>query len=316
MTGPSPTMQTVLDRLAAEDAGLADPTTLAPQHGRALAELTNLRWNADLPPVREARTVMHAGLPGRWIVPENASIADAILHVHGGGWAFCSAATHEAASRRLAIACGCPVLTVDYRLAPEHPYPAGLDDLLQAWQARDPTRRWSLAGDSAGANLALAAALRLVAAGEAMPATLLLFYGVYGADFETDSYLERENGPGLTRAKMIRYWDWYAPAAVRDDPSVSPLAAADEALAALPPLYLNAAGLDPLLSDTERLVARLVGLGRNDCFDLIEGVVHGFMQMSAALPEARDAFDRAGTAFRDITSTAAPGGAAQQGGRP
>ncbi|ETW14070.1 esterase [Roseivivax marinus] len=316
MTGPSPTMQTVLDRLATEDAGLVDPTTLRPQHGRALAELTNMRWNADLPAVREARNVMHAGLPGRWIVPEDDTGTDAILHVHGGGWAFCSVATHEAASRRLANACGCPVLTVDYRLAPEHPYPAGLDDILRAWGASDPARRWSMAGDSAGANLALAATLRLIAADAALPAALLLFYGVYGADFETESYRARENGPGLTRAKMMRYWDWYAAPTLRDDPCVAPLAAQDAALAALPPLYLNAAGLDPLLSDTERLVERLRALGRNDRFDRIEGVVHGFMQMGAALPEARDAFDRAGAAFRHITSTAARGGVAQQGGRP
>ena len=316
MTSPSATMETVLARLAIEDAGLADPTTLAPQHGRALAELVNMRWNADLPEVRETRTVMHAGMPGRWIVPETDTGTDAILHVHGGGWAFCSVATHEAASRRLANACCCPVLTVDYRLAPEHPYPAGLDDLLRAWRARDPVRRWSLAGDSAGANLALSLALRLVASGEMRPTALMLFYGVYGADFETESYRERENGPGLTRAKMMRYWDWYAPLAARDDPCVAPLAATDTALEALPPLYFNAAGLDPLLSDTEQLVARLHRLGRDDRFDRIEGVVHGFMQMGAVLPEARDAFDRAGAAFRDFTSTAARGGVAQQGGRP
>ncbi|MHA6344250.1 alpha/beta hydrolase fold domain-containing protein [Roseivivax sp. CAU 1761] len=316
MTGPSPTMQAVLDRLGAEDAGLADPTTLAPQHGRALADLTNLRWNADLPAVRTARTVMHAGLPGRWIVPENDTGTEAILHAHGGGWAFCSAATHEGAARRLANACGCPVLTVDYRLAPEHPYPAGLDDLARVWDACDPERRWSLAGDSAGANLALALALRLIAAEAALPAALLLFYGVYGADFDTESYRTRENGPGLTRAKMMRYWDWYAPVSRRDDPFVAPLAASDAALAALPPLYLNAAGLDPLMSDTERLAARLTALGRADRCDRIAGVVHGFMQMGAALPEARDAFARAGAAFRDITSTAARGGAAQLGGRP
>lgn len=305
MTGPSSTMKAVLDRLAAEDAGLADPTTMLPQDGRALAELTNQRWNADLPDMREARTVMHAGLPAHWVVPENDAGTDAILHVHGGGWALCSAQTHEGASRRLASTCGCPVLTVDYRLAPEHPYPAGLEDLLQAWAERDASRRWSLAGDSAGANLALATALRLVAAKDALPASLLLFYGVYGADFDTESYRARADGPGLTRAKMMRYWDWYAPARVRDDPFVAPLAASDEALVALPPLYLNAAGLDPLLSDTERLAARLRRLGRADFFDRIEGVVHGFMQMGAALPEARHAFQRAGAAFRDITSNAA-----------
>ncbi|GGB21986.1 alpha/beta hydrolase [Allosediminivita pacifica] len=305
MTGPSASMRAVLERLGAEDAGLGDPTLLLPQHGRTLAELTNLRWNAELPEMAEARTMMHAGMPARRVVPANDRGTDAILHVHGGGWAFCSPQTHEGASRRLAEACGCPVLTVDYRLAPEHPYPAALDDLLRAWEARDPSRRWSLAGDSAGANLALALTLGLIEAKAALPATLLLFYGVYGADFETESYRERAEGPGLTRAKMMRYWDWYAAASERGDPLVAPLAARDAALAALPPIYLNAAGLDPLLSDTELLVARLRAIGRDDPFDRIEGVVHGFMQMGSALPEARDAFARAGAAFGRLTSTAA-----------
>jgi acetyl esterase len=271
---------------------------LEPQAGRALAALTNIRWNEDLPPVAESRTLMHAGLPARLVVPEGDTGRDAILHVHGGGWAFCSAATHEGAARRIANATGARVLTVEYRLAPEHPYPHGLEDVLAAWAARDTDLRWSMAGDSAGANLALAAMLRLIDEGGALPAQALLFYGVYGADFSTPSYELYADGPGLTRAKMQRYWNWYAARELRERPAVSPLAASDAALAALPPLYLNAAGLDPLCSDTELLAARLRALGRNDPFDLFEGVVHGFMQMGLALPEARDAFQRAGAVFR------------------
>lgn len=302
MTAPSTTMQAVLDRLAREDAGLGDPTLLEPQHGRTLAALGNLRWNEDLPEMSEARNVIHAGMPARLVVPRNDTGREAILHVHGGGWAFCSPITHESAARRLAEACACPVLTFDYRLAPEHPYPAGLDDVVEAWSARDRSRRWSLAGDSAGANLALAAMLRLLDEGTELPATALLFYGVYGADFATPSYLSNADGPGLTRAKMMRYWDWYTAEDQRVQPCVAPLAASDAQLSALPPLYLNAAALDPLLSDTEQLVARLRALGRGDRYDLFEGVVHGFMQMGNALPEAREAFVKSGEAFRQITA--------------
>ncbi|MDD7973056.1 alpha/beta hydrolase [Roseinatronobacter alkalisoli] len=299
MNTPSDTMRAVLNRLAMEDSELADPTTLEPQQGRTLAALTNLRWNEDLPVMADARVVMHAGsIPARWVVPPNDNGRDAILHVHGGGWAFCSPTTHEGAARRLALACGCPVLTFDYRKAPEHPWPAGLDDVAEAWHARDPARRWSLAGDSAGANLALCAMLRLIAEGAVLPAQALLFYGVYGADFETESYVANAAGPGLTRAKMQRYWDWYAPQELRSTPEVAPLLADDAALAALPPLYLNAAMLDPLFSDSAQLVARLRALGRDDPFDRIDGVVHGFMQMGLVLPEAREAFARAGKVFR------------------
>ncbi|MEV8465351.1 alpha/beta hydrolase [Fluviibacterium sp. DFM31] len=302
MTQPSPSMRRVLDRLAREDADLGDPTQMAPQHGRTMAALCNLRWNDPLPTVAEARNVLHAGLPARWVVPDNDKGTHALLHVHGGGWAFCSPTTHEGAARRLAQACACPVLTVDYRLAPENPYPAGLEDVLAAWRGRDGARDWGICGDSAGANLALAAMLRLIDEAEDLPVAALLFYGVYGAEFDTESYLAHSDGPGLTRDKMRRYWDWYADADARADPCVAPLRASIAQLAALPPLYLNAAEIDPLLSDTEQLVARLRGLGRDDPYDRIDGVVHGFMQMGQALPEARGAFDRAGQIFQDITA--------------
>lgn len=295
-------MQAVLDRLIVEDSELVDPTSLPSDAGRALAELSNLRWNSDLPDVAKARTVMIDDMPARYVVPHNDLGSDAILHVHGGGWAFCSAATHEGAARRLAIATCAPVLTFEYRLAPEHPYPSGLDDCLDAWSARDRSRRWSIAGDSAGANLALAGLLRILEEGGEPPICALLFYGVFGADFSTRSYTEFADGPGLTRAKMRRFWDWYAPGNVRHLPSVAPLKADDAQLSALPPLYLNAAGLDPLRSDAEALAERLRDLGRDDGFDLFHGVVHGFMQMASVLPEAQSAFDKAGAFFKERTA--------------
>ncbi|WP_068112208.1 alpha/beta hydrolase [Tropicimonas marinistellae] len=300
MRHPSPSMKAVLKRLEIEDAGLPHPTDVEPMHGRSLSLLNNLRWNEDLPEMAEARTVLHAGMPSRLVVPDNDEGSDAILQVHGGGWAFCSPATHEGAARRLANACRAPVLTFDYRLAPEHPYPLGLDDCLAAWEARPRDRRWSLAGDSAGANLCLALMLRLLAERREMPATALLFYGVYGADFETDSYIEQADGPGLTRAGMRAYWNLYAQPEDRADPLVAPLCATDSELARLPLLYLNAAELDPLRSDTELLVARLKAVGRSDRYDLCRGVIHGFMQMGNALPEATEAFERAGEAFREV----------------
>ncbi|NDR58813.1 alpha/beta hydrolase [Aliiruegeria sabulilitoris] len=301
MRKPSASMQSILERLAREDAGLPHPTDVAAPHGRMLALLNNLRWNENLPKMAEARTVLHAGMPSRLVVPENDAGSDAILHVHGGGWAFCSPATHEGAARRLAVACRAPVLTIDYRLAPEHPYPCGLEDCLAAWEACEPDRRWSIAGDSAGANLCLALMLRLLADGRDMPAAALLFYGVYGADFETESYVEQAEGPGLTRAGMRAYWNLYALPEQRADPLVAPLCASDPDLARLPPLYLNSAELDPLRSDTELLVARLRAIGRSDRHDLCRGVIHGFMQMGNALPEAQIAFERVGETFREMT---------------
>lgn len=199
------------------------------------------------------------------------------------------------------------VIGIDYRLAPEHPYPAGLDDVVAAWRALPETlvrRRIAgpvgVSGDSAGANLALALMLREQGAGQSLPGFGLLFYGVYAVDNDTDSHRQFGSvGYGLTSERMARYRDWYVPdPATRALPPVSPLTAPDDALRALPSLYLNAAGLDPLLSDTISLGERLRALGRADPVRVHRGVIHGFMQMTTVLPEARTAFAEAGAWVR------------------
>lgn len=310
----SPEMRVVLDRLAVEDAGLPDPTLLPPAEGRALTARLNARWNVDLPAMAAVCSLSVPGgdgrpVPVRLLVPPQAD-PGFILYVHGGGWAFCSAETHERAARLLALDAGVAVATFDYRLAPEHPFPAGLDDCVALWRAAAagavdglPTAGpRAIAGDSAGANLALALMLHEQRQGRRLPDLALLFYGAYGADFDTPSYRDRADGPGLTRAKMMRYWDWYAPPGRVDraDPLVAPLHADDASLAGLPPLYLTAAEIDPLRSDTELLHARLAALGRRDPFRLHEGVVHGFLQMSTRLAAARTAIAEAGSAFRQL----------------
>lgn len=298
-------MRAVLDRLATEDGPQPDPTLLPPAEGRAVAEASNRRWNREGPVMARELIVETAdGRRAYVYIPKGDSGVQAILYIHGGGWSYCSAATHDGAARWLADAAGAPVVTFDYRLAPEHRYPAGLEDCLSVWAGREgilPGRIWSVSGDSAGANLAMAMMLRLD--GRDLPQSGLLFYGVYDADFDSPSYRAIAEGPGLTHDKMRRYWDFYTgPDADRlADPCLTPANAPDAALAALPPLYLNAAEIDPLCSDSEKLAARLHALGREDRFDLIAGVVHGFMQMSLWLPQSIDAYRRAGDAFRDIT---------------
>lgn len=302
----APEMRAVLDRLAAEDGPQPDPTLLPAAEGRALAEASNRRWNAAEEPAMARQLIVETRCGRRAYVflPQGDTGTQAILYVHGGGWSFCSAATHDGAARQLAQETGAAVITFDYRLAPEHRYPAGLEDCLQIWAGREailPGRVWSVSGDSAGANLALAMILRLPSADQ--PRMGLLFYGVYDADFESPSYCAVAEGPGLTRDKMRRYWDFYTgPDADRGaDPCLTPARASDAALAVLPPLYLNAAEIDPLCSDSQTLAARLHALGRRDRFDLIPGVIHGFMQMSLWLPQSRDAYRRAAAAFRADT---------------
>lgn len=311
---PNPEMAAIMARLAAEDGHLPDPTTVPAAEGRAQAEAGNIRWNRDPPPMETAELTLPGGTgprPARLYRPPSAR--GAILYIHGGGWAFCSLDTHERAMRCLAEVTGMAVIGIDYRLAPEHPYPAGLDDAVATWRALPEllvrhglSGPIGISGDSAGANLALALMLREQAASRPLPGFGLLFYGVYAVDHDTDSH--RRFGPGgygLTTAKMIRYRDWYAPdPATWGEPLVSPLTASDAALRALPPLYLNAAGLDPLLSDTLLLGERLRTLGRADPVRVHRGVVHGFMQMTLALDEARTAFTEAGVWARRFNENA------------
>nr|WP_278423191.1 alpha/beta hydrolase fold domain-containing protein [Brucella anthropi] len=106
----------------------------------------------------------------------------------------------------------------------------------------------------------------------------------------------------LTRAKMQRYWAFYAgQQEIADDPLACPLVASDDALAALPPLYLLAAAVDPLLSDTLSLHERLEAVGRNDDFHIVPGVVHGFLQNTRELAAARKALEGAGRAARQFS---------------
>ena len=302
---PTPQMASIMDRLAMEDGHLEDPTLLPAADGRAQAAAGNVRWNRDLPVMAGTAELTVSGEGGTKVPacvwrPEAAS--GTILHIHGGGWAFCSVATHERATRCLARASAMTVVGIDYRLAPEHPFPAGLNDCIAAWRhlRADAARHgftgpFGIAGDSAGANLALALMLHEQAEGRPAPDFGLLFYGVYAADPETPSHRKFGSGFGLTTAKMGRFWDWYVPdARRREDPLAAPLHADDAALRALPPLYLNAASLDPLMSDTVLLGERLRRLGRTDEVHIHEGVIHGFMQMTLELDEANDAFARAG----------------------
>ncbi|MDF2374308.1 MAG: alpha/beta hydrolase [Rhizobiaceae bacterium] len=317
---PSPEMRTILERLAQEDGGLADPTMMPPSEGRAQASRSNQRWNDATPPMAQicdfllTEGTSHP-IACRILFPENPA-SGAILYLHGGGWAYCNMDTHDRAARLLAQEAGVPVVLCDYRLAPEHPFPAGLDDCIHVWRAmagrHGPfaglTGPLAISGDSAGANLALALMIAEQKAERddgTLPDLGLLFYGVYGADFSTPSYVECADGPGLTRGKMMRYFDWYSPQASRQEPLVAPLRASDAMLRALPPLYLNAAEIDPLRSDSEQLYARLSSLGRADRFRIHSGVVHGFMQMSLELEEARQALSDAGAAFRSFVAQAA-----------
>jgi acetyl esterase len=192
-------------------------------------------------------------LPVRLYVPSDAP-QGLIVYLHGGGWVVGTVAAYHPFTATLANRTGCAVLSVDYRLAPEFPYPVPLEDAVAAleWAAREGAHAIGVGpkilvamGDSAGGNLATVAARLHNQAGRARPVDLqVLAYPVTGHDFDTPSYLEFAEGNLLTRNDMKWFWNHYCPdPKLRANPSASPLLAPD--LSASPQALVLAAGRDP-----------------------------------------------------------------------
>ncbi|MBL8831967.1 MAG: alpha/beta hydrolase fold domain-containing protein [Rhodospirillales bacterium] len=271
-----------------------------PAGARAEQERRRAPWNEGGPVMAETRELTLA-LPGRTMaarlyVPEGAGDG-LVLFVHGGGWVIGSLATHDRLTRMLAHLSGMRFLGIAYRKAPEHPYPAALEDTMDAWDwaqanaASLGARRFAMAGDSAGANLAVAAALVLGSAGGKLPETVASIYGVLDSNLDTVSYLMRGDGRfGLSRASMAMYWDLYCPdAGQRAAFSVAPSRAPEERLHALRKPFLLAAGLDPLRDDSRRMRDVLLAAGIDTVYSEYPRANHGFCHLSATSKAARSA---------------------------
>jgi acetyl esterase len=231
--------------------------------------------------------------------PDAAATLPLILYVHGGGWTFGSVDSHENEMRYLALSAQAAVLGFDYRLAPEAAFPAPLDDLLAAIEAvqalalagKADASRWAIAGDSAGAHLALAAMLSRRDAGAALPSAAGLFYGCYAPRFDNESNeLFGSADFGLSNTRMRWYWANLLGGATPDALS-APL---DADFTGLPPAYLLAAGLDPLRDDTLQLAARFAAAGVPHELLTVPGVIHGFLGRAPRLPAAQRALRGAG----------------------
>ena len=296
MTRVDPHMAEILKLVAALD--LPPFESLSATEARAVAEERNRFWNEGNPMVAELREVALPGPGGtlrlRLYVPAGADAGGpGILFIHGGGWVICSLDTHDGVCRRLANAAQLRVASLDYRLAPEHPFPAPLDDCVAAvrWLAAegaalgiDP-QRIALAGDSAGANLALATLLALRDGGHRLPRTAALIYGAYQYEFTGGSYNAFGGGEYILSAPTMRWFrDHYLPdPAQRRNPLAAPLLAD---LAGLPPLYVAAAELDPLRDDSDALAGKLARAGVDFDYRLWRGVTHACIMFSRMLPEA------------------------------
>lgn len=299
-----PAVATVLAEMAA--AGLPPYIGMTPAEARRANAERNAFWNESPIPLADVRDLEVTGGPRpvnvrRYLPDKAARWSGTIVFVHGGGWLFGSIDTHDNIARRLALAAGRPVVSVDYALAPEQPWPAGLEDVLAVvrWLADDrevaaETRaRIALAGDSAGANLALAACLALRDRAGPTPCAAALVYGAYSDDHESPSHAAYGDGRFvLTTAAMRWFWDHYAPEpAQRRDPLVAPLHAD---LRGLPPLFVTAAELDPLRDDSERLARCLIEAGVDLDWRLWRGMTHASLGWSRRVPRAARQIDDIG----------------------
>jgi acetyl esterase len=226
-----------------------------------------------------------------------------IAFFHGGGWVFGSIDTHDGVCRALANAAGAVVASVGFRAAPEHPYPAPLDDAVAAIRWLFERRRsrsgehgsLAVAGDSSGGNLAAAAALRLRDEGGPPLDAQILLYPSLDPTMSAPSIEEHADDPFLSKDEVAWYWDQYVGSnqEARWDPYAAPSRAAD--LSGLPPALVITAENDPLRDEGESYARRLIESGVVTTAVRVPGMVHGFVSMGGSLDEAGATIRRVGT---------------------
>lgn len=309
----NPQLRAVLQMMFAQLQGLGPPAELPVAELRRVNKSLSFYLNAGAPPLPHIEERMIAVPSGRTRVrlydPGTPAPAPTVILIHGGGWVIGDIDTYDGFARQIAQRSGLRCLSIEYALAPEHPFPAPLDDCVAAvrWAATEGSslgidpRRIALIGDSAGANLALGTCLVLRGAGERLVRGAALAYGAYSLDLDTPSAIAYGGGTYfLGRAEMVRYWHDYLPTeSDRRNPLAVPLLAD---LTDLPPLYIGACEFDPLRDDSERLAERAKAAGLDVEYRLWTGMVHAAISLMGWIDEMAPEVDRIGTFLRRVTS--------------
>ena len=248
----------------------------------------------------------HGWLPMRAYAPSTAPDLPVVAYFHGGGWTVGSIASFDAVARTLAVAAQALVVSVGYRLAPEHPFPGPVEECEAAvrWLAANAEqiggdgRRLAVTGDSAGGNLAAVVARRLRE--ERLLTMQALVYPVTDAALDTASAEQFAVGYGFTAAAMRNYWDLYLGGADGTHPDASPLRATD--LGGLPPAHILTAEADVLRDEGEAYAAALERAGTPVTVRRHPGTVHGFWRWLACTEAAGLAVGEVGAALRSTFS--------------
>ncbi len=300
-------VKALLDQMAS--LGAPKLWEIGPQAARAAMKLSIFRTNDE--PIGAVEDKSFAGPAGavgvRVYTPVSvrAPLLPGLVFFHGGGFVLGDLETHDGLCRSLANESGCRVVSVDYRLAPEHPFPAAVEDCAAAvdWVAANAAAlgidaaRLAVGGDSAGGNLATVVAILAKRKGGPKLGFQLLIYPVtqLGGP-ETPSMRENAKGYFLEKGSMDWFTRLYCPdVSHRTDPRLSPLLATD--LAGLPPAYVVTAGFDPLRDEGRAYSDKLDAAGVPVTYVNYPGMVHGFFSMRALIPKAREAVAAAAAAL-------------------
>ncbi len=252
------------------------------------------------PPDVTRTPVQVAGRPAEWLAAPGADPARALLYLHGGGYVIGSLSTHRELAGRLSRASGARVLLLDYRLGPEHPFPAAVEDAAAAWRwllSQGVTAaRGAIGGDSAGGGLTLAALVRLRDAGDPLPAAGVCLspwvdLEAAGASMQSKAAAD----PIVQREPLLRMARLYLGAASPRDPLASPLHAN---LKGLPPLLLQVGEAETLLDDATRLAERARAAGVEATLEVWPEMIHVWQLFAPLLPEGAKAVDGVGAFLR------------------
>jgi acetyl esterase len=245
-------------------------------------------------------------IPARLYSPAAEAVLPVVVYFHGGGWVIGNITSHDGVCRKLAKGSGLTVISVDYRLAPENPFPAAADDCYAATRwiadhgadlAVDPSRM-AVAGDSAGGNLAAVTSLLARDQGGPTISFQLLVYPVIDGTMSFPSYKENAEGLLLTARDMAFFYDHYAgPDTDRKDPKLSPLYAPN--LGGLPPALVITAEYDPLRDEGEAYADALQQAGVSARASRYDGMVHGFFGLEAIVPASAPAMEEAAAALKN-----------------
>jgi monoterpene epsilon-lactone hydrolase len=293
---PSREFEQVLIQI--QNAPVNDPMLPIPQVRVRVEEMFG-----HLPPLAGARiaAVDAGGVPAEWVQVAQATDAATLLFFHGGGYNICSPRTHRSVTTRLSQAVGCKVLAVDYRLAPEHPHPAAVDDAVAVYRwllaQGIPPARMGIAGDSAGGGLTIAAMVRLRDEGTPLPAVAYLMspwvdLAETGVSWESNKDLD----PMLNRTQLGKMAHDYLAGRDPRTPLASPLYAD---LTDLPPLLVHVGTREVLLDDSRRLAERARAAGVAVTLGVWDGMIHGFHMFAGLVPEADEALAAGGRFLRE-----------------